>query len=332
MTTAKPKLAVYWASGCGGCEIAFANLGERFLEVTEAMDFVFCPCLLDTKRKDVEAFADGEIAVTLFDGAIRTDENEDWAHLLRRKSKILIALGACAHGGGIPALSNLHTRAEHLKTIYLEQADNAAGVTPCQTHTVSVPEGELEMPRFHDRVKRLADVVPVDYSIPGCPPEADQIYNAMRALLGALGGVQPLPPAGAVLGVGAPNVCAECSRKRSDKRVPAFRRVWEFEPDPEICLVEQGVPCMGLATRGGCGGLCPSVQMPCIGCYGPPAGVYDQSAKVVSLLGSVLDIAPIKDLRGDALNAHVDESIDGLVDIAGLAGKFHSARSVARKV
>ena len=85
MSQAKPKLAVYWASACGGCEIAFANLGEKLLELSEALDFWFCPCLLDTKRSDVEALADGELAVTLFDGAIRTSENEEWAHLLRRK-------------------------------------------------------------------------------------------------------------------------------------------------------------------------------------------------------------------------------------------------------
>ncbi len=323
MSAAKPKLAIYWASGCGGCEIAFANLGERLLEATEVVDFVFCPCLLDGKRKDVEALADGEIAITLFDGAIRTDENEDWARLMRRKSGILVALGACAHGGGIPALSNLHTRADHLHNIYFAQAENPERTLPCQTHVVQVPEGTLEMPVFLERVKRLADVVPVDYAIPGCPPETDQIWNALHALIGA----GPLPPHGSVLGAGAANVCAECTRKSSDKRVSAFRRVWEFEPDPALCLVEQGVACMGMVTRGGCGGLCPQVQMPCIGCYGPPEGVYDQSAKMVSVLGSVLDIDPIRNLRSKtAINDSVDASLDGLVDIAGLAGKFHLLR------
>lgn len=327
MSPAKPKLAMYWASACGGCEVAFANLGERMLEITDAMDLVFCPCFVDAKRKDVEAMADGEITVTLFDGAIRTDENVDWAHLLRRKSRIMVAMGACATGGGVPGMSNLHTRAEHLQNIYFLQADNPGRVLPGQDGHVDVPEGRLEMPRFHERVRRLADIVPVDYAIPGCPPEIHQIWNAMRALMVPLTTGTPLPTPGTVLGSGAVNVCAECPRKRTDKQVTAFRRVWEFEPDPELCLVEQGVPCMGMATRGGCGSMCPAVQMPCIGCYGPPEGVYDQSAKMVSVLGSVLDIRPIRRLRDeDDINARVDASLDGLLDIAGLAGKFHLIR------
>lgn len=322
----KPKLAMYWASGCGGCEIAVANLGARLLELTGAMDFVFCPCLLDGKRKDVEALADGELAVTLFDGAIRTSENEEWAHLLRRKSRTLVAMGACAHGGGIPALSNLHDRASHLRSIYLEGTDNPGGVVP-QAHT-RVPEGVLELPTFHERVRRLAEVVEVDYAIPGCPPEADQLWNVLR--LFAAG--EALPERGAVLGAGAASVCAECSRTRTDKKVARFRRVWEFVPDPAVCLAEQGVACMGLATRGGCGALCPAVQMPCIGCYGPPEGVYDQAAKAVSAFGSMLDLAPIRDLRDPAaIAAKVDAALEGIPDVAGLTGKFHLARGTRRR-
>jgi F420-non-reducing hydrogenase small subunit len=321
----KPKVALYWASGCGGCEIAFANLNERILELAAVVDFVFCPCLLDGKRKDVEALADGELALTLFDGAIRTDENADWARLLRRKSKTLVAMGACAYGGGIPALSNLHDPDSTFRRVFLEGTDNPEGVVP--SHRTVVPEGVLELPGFHDRVKRLADVVPVEYSIPGCPPEADQLWNVLRLFVSG----EELPPAGAVLGAGPASVCSECPRKRTDKKVAAFRRVWEFEPDPDLCLVEQGIACMGLATRGGCGALCPAVQMPCIGCYGPPEGVYDQAAKVVSVLGSVLDIAPIRELRRpEEIAARVDAALDAIPDVAGLAGKFHLARGGSR--
>jgi len=325
MSGTKPKLAIYWASGCGGCEIAFANLDERLLEATAAFDLAFCPALVDAKRADVEALPDGGLALTLFDGAIRTSENEEWAALLRRKSRVLVAMGACAHGGGIPALSNLSTRADHLRTIYLEQAENPAGVLP--SHRVEVPEGTLELPVLHERVRRLADVVPVDYALPGCPPETEQLWNVLRRFAGG----DPLPAPGAVLGTGPASVCGECPRRRSERKVAAFRRVWEFVPDPEVCLVEQGIACMGLATRGGCGALCPAVQMPCIGCYGPPEGVYDQAAKMVSALGSVLDIAPIRELRNEAaIAARIDAALDGIPDVAGLTGKFHLARGGRR--
>ena len=95
----KPKLALYWASSCGGCEIAVLALHEKILEVAEAFDIVFWPCVLDFKKSDVEALADGEITVTLFNGAIRTDENEEMAHLLRRKSQVMVAFGSCATEG-----------------------------------------------------------------------------------------------------------------------------------------------------------------------------------------------------------------------------------------
>jgi F420-non-reducing hydrogenase small subunit len=289
-------------------------------------DLVFCPCLLDAKRRDVEALADGELAVTLFDGAIRTDENEEWARLLRRKSRILVAMGACARGGGIPALSNLHDRLSHLRSIYLEGTDNPLGVLPARR--TDVPEGTLRLPAFHDRVKHLAEVVPVDYAIPGCPPEVDQLWNVLRLFTSGA----ELPPRGSVLGSGPASVCGECRRRCVDKKVTTFRRVWEFEPDPELCLLEQGIACLGLATRGGCGALCPDVQMPCIGCYGPPEGVYDQAAKIVSVLGSVLDIAPIRDLRDPAeIAAQVDRAIEAIPDVAGLVGKFNLARGAGRR-
>jgi F420-non-reducing hydrogenase small subunit len=71
----KPKLAMYWAASCGGCEISLVNMNEKILDVDANFDFIFCPCLLDTKKKNIEAMPDKSIAITLFNGAIRTEEN-----------------------------------------------------------------------------------------------------------------------------------------------------------------------------------------------------------------------------------------------------------------
>lgn len=95
----KPKLALYWASSCGGCEIAVLALHEKILNVAEAFEIVLWPCVMDFKKADIEAMGDGEITVTLFNGAIRNDENEEMAHLLRRKSKVMVAFGSCAMEG-----------------------------------------------------------------------------------------------------------------------------------------------------------------------------------------------------------------------------------------
>jgi len=325
-TAEKPKLAVYWAASCGGCEIAIVNLHRRILDLDRHFDFVFCPCLLDTKVRDVESMADGSIAVTLFNGAIRTSENAEMARLLRSKSQLLVAYGACAIAGSIPALSNLHNRDEHIRTNYLAGAsvDNAAAVVP--RGATPVPEGELELPEFFETVRTLADEVEVDYLLPGCPPEPHQIWNVVEALTSGA----PLPPRGSVLGAGTSSVCAECTRQKDNKTIREFHRVYEIVPDTTQCLLEQGIVCMGVATRDGCGALCPRVNMPCTGCYGPPEGVRDQGAKMLAALGSVLDPGPFKGMTEREVAEKADAMMAALPDPSGTFYKYSLAGSLLR--
>ncbi len=309
----KPKISVYWASSCGGCEIALVNIHEKLLEVDRHFEFFFCPCLLDTKVRDVEALPDGAIALTLFNGAIRTSENLEMAGLMRRKSRLLIAYGACASMGSIPALSNLSSREAHMRTIY------GGDVWP-QRRT-SIPEGELELPEFFASVQSLAEVVDVDYSIPGCPPEPRQIAGVIDALIEG----RPLPPKGSVLGGGDAAVCRECARERKDKQVTRFFRPYEVTPDPTVCLLDQGLVCMGIATRDGCGALCPKVNMPCAGCYGPPQGVVDQGAKMIAALGSMLSAGDYKGMGEQQAAERADAAAEALPDPAGTFYKFSLA-------
>src|SRR5512143_3579852 len=95
----KPKFAMYWAAACGGCEIAVLNINEAILDVDANFDVVFWPVAMDAKYHDVEAMADGEITLCLFNGGIRNDENAEIARLARRKSQILVAFGSCAVDG-----------------------------------------------------------------------------------------------------------------------------------------------------------------------------------------------------------------------------------------
>lgn len=173
----KGKLALYWAASCGGCEIAILELREKILKVAEAFDIVFWPVAVDFKYKDVEAMADGEIDLCLFNGGIRTSENEHIAKLLRKKSKALVAFGACATWGGIPGLANGFQRESILERAYFEtpSTDNSQKTLP--QAMFKVPEGELTLPSFYDRVLPLKSVIDVDYFIPGCPPVADRIWT-----------------------------------------------------------------------------------------------------------------------------------------------------------
>jgi F420-non-reducing hydrogenase small subunit len=152
----KPKLALYWAASCGGCEIAVLDVEEKILDVAAFFDIVFWPCAMDFKYKDVQAMEDGSIDLCLFNGAIRTSENEALARLLRRKSKVLVAFGSCATDGCIPGLANLTTRQEILDWVYQGSPStvNQNGARP-QPH-FRVPEGELEIPEFYEEVRTLA--------------------------------------------------------------------------------------------------------------------------------------------------------------------------------
>lgn len=280
----KLKLGLYWAASCGGCDIAIVELREKILELDAAAEILFWPAAMDFKVKDVQAMPDGHIDVCLFNGAIRTSENEHMAHLLRQKAKVLVAFGSCAHEGCIPGLANLFDRESIFRCVYLEAPSvvNPQGLLP-QTST-RLSEGEVEIPRFYNTVKTLSQVEDVDYFVPGCPPQAPQIWAVIEAILGG-----NLPPRGSVVGANEKTVCDECKHKREEKRIQRFYRPHEMVPDPERCLFDQGIICAGPATRGGCGALCPSVNMPCRGCYGPPPNVVDQGAALLSAVASVVD-------------------------------------------
>ncbi len=116
----KPKLGIYWCASCGGCEEAVVDLAEDILAVVEAVDIVLWPVAMDFKKHHVEALADKSITATLLNGAIRSSEQEEMAHLLRRKSQYLVAYGSCAVGGGIPALANLYSREQIMRYVYEE--------------------------------------------------------------------------------------------------------------------------------------------------------------------------------------------------------------------
>ncbi len=312
----KPKLALYWAASCGGCEISVLAIHEKILDVAEAFDIVFWPCAMDFKESDVAAMADGEIDVCLFNGAIRNDDNEHMAHLLRRKSKVLVAYGSCAMEGCMPGLANFYDREKIMQFVYHDSpsTDNPEGIEP-QVKT-QVPEGELELPAFWNTVRTLDQVVPVDYYLPGCPPEAKWTIAAVEAILN-----NELPPPGSVIGMDVA-VCDECPRTRSEKKIKRFYRPQEIIPDPDTCLLEQGLFCAGIATRAGCGALCPQVNMGCRGCYGPVEGVMDGGARLISAIASVIDAETPEE---------IDAVLDTLPDPAGYFYRFSLARSLLRR-
>ncbi len=316
----KPKFAMYWAASCGGCEIAVLNIHEKILDVDANFDVVFWPVAVDTKYKDVEAMADGSILLTLWNGGIRNEENEHMAHLLRRKSKLLIAFGSCANEGCIPGLANLSSTKEIFDTYYeTVSTDNPNHIRP-QFET-EMPEGKITIPKFYPVLKTLDQVVDVDYYMPGCPPESHQIAAVVDLVVQVLQGKAELPPKGSVIGAGNSTVCDECKRARNAKVIKSFERIWNVQIDPALCLLEQGIPCNGPATRSGCNARCPTAGAQCIGCYGPAEGVIDYGARLISAFASVIDSNDPNE---------IDRILDGIPDPAGQFYRFNLAGSLMK--
>lgn len=319
-TNGKPKFAMYWAASCGGCEIAVLNIHEKILEVDANFEVVFWPVAMDAKYKDVQAMQDGEITLTLFNGGIRNDENAEMARLLRRKSRILVAFGSCANEGCVPGLANLNPIEEVLDTAYSSlTTDNPQRLRP--QPVVKMPEGELHIPVLLPALRTLDQIVPVDYYIPGCPPESHQIAAVIDLVIAALHGEAQLPAIGATIGASPSTVCDECQRVRHAKTITGFKRIQEIQIDPTLCLLEQGVLCNGAATRAGCQAKCPSASAPCVGCYGPAEGALDYGARLITAIASVIDSKdPVE----------IDRILDGIPDPVGSFYRFNLAGSLMR--
>ena len=230
--------------------------------------------------------------------------------LLRQKSAAIIAYGSCAHLGGIPGLANQFDREHILRYVYEEapSVENAAGVRPQVRFPFNGDAAEL--PEFHTNVRTLAQVIPVDYYLPGCPPTPKLLAAAVEALL-----TGALPAPGTVL---APDtaLCDECPRKDSkptDLSLESLHRPHAVEIDAETCLLAQGIVCMGPATRGGCEAVCMGGNMPCTGCFGPTSRVKDQGAKMLASLAANMEGKEDHDIKA---------AFDGLPDPVGMFYRY----------
>jgi F420-non-reducing hydrogenase small subunit len=319
MSKPKIKMAVYWASACGGCCVSVLDVHEKLFDVVAAADLVFWPIALDTKYDDVEMMPDKHIDLTLFNGAIRNSENEHMARLLRQKSKLLVAYGSCAHLGGIPGLANFSTKKELLDRVYIDSESTANPEHRYPETKFQVEEGILDLPEFYEDVRTLDDVVDVDYYMPGCPPQTERLLEVFTAIVSGA----ELPAPGSVIGAGEKALCDECLRTKSgEKTIKKFRRPWEVEDDGITCFMEQGILCMGPTTRTGCNYRCIKGNAPCRGCYGPTSDTPDPGTKMMSAIASIIEAKDPDE---------IERVFDDLVDPAGYLYRYSLPKSMLRK-
>jgi len=166
---AKPKIATTSLAGCFGCHMSILDIDERILDLVQLIDFDKSPI------NDIKEFT-GRCAVGLIEGGCANEENVKVLRNFRENCDVLVSLGDCAIMGGIPAMRNNIPLIECLREAYLDGP------------TVYNPSGKIpsdkEIPLLLDRVYPCKEIVKIDYHLPGCPPPADAIWEALVALLG----------------------------------------------------------------------------------------------------------------------------------------------------
>ena len=163
---AKPKVSTDWICGCAGCHMSLLDMDERIIALAELVDLRSTP-ITDLKEPD-----ESGVDVGVLEGGINNTTNEEVAIKMRKRSKILVALGDCAVFGGVPAMRNFFTIEETLRRAYIEtESTDSEGKIP--------DDPELCRPI---RVRAIQDVVPVDIFVPGCPPDADTIFYVLSEL------------------------------------------------------------------------------------------------------------------------------------------------------
>ncbi len=300
----KLKLAIGLGATCSGCDIAIVDLAEKLIDIFNAVDVVFWPTASDQKLEEIQQLPEGSVDLCFYHGSIANEENREIAQLLRKKAKIMVAFGACACHGGTPGLANLTTTKDLFATVYGKTSSTDRSEPKQPLPDTPVREHSLHLPEKFDAVRCLHDCVQVDYYLPGCPPEVQLVDKAINAIL-----TGKLPEKGATL---APDriLCDECPREREEKKISRIHRISDTIPDQERCFLDQGIVCLGPATRMGCEAKCIKANMPCRGCMGPTTRALDQGAKMIASIGSVLGLEGEEQMTEEEVKALMDQIKD----------------------
>jgi len=307
--------ALEWLSSCSGCEIAILNIGEDLVPLlTEHLDIVHAPVIMDHKYfgqcgDEGEHLQIPEAVVGIVTGGVSNEEHIEVLEEMRKKCKVLIALGSCATQGGIPALMNGQNGARSFEEIYQ---------TPSTDEGATLPDQGV--PPLLDRTYALDEKVKIDLMLPGCPPNPAHIAEVIMALLEDRDPVLPTK-----------SVCDTCPTKREGKgsvtTVRRFTENAEFDPEKPVsemrCLLEQGFMCMGPVTAAGCekygSPSCIEARVPCRGCFGPVLPKGNQMLDMMNALASNgIDYKSVVDRRS-------------MLRFSGAHGKLRPSRKAMEK-
>ncbi len=161
----KIKIATVSLAGCFGCHMSILDIDEKIIDLVELVEFDRSPLT------DIKMVSDCDIGI--IEGAVANVENVEVLKDFRKHCKTLVAMGACALNGGIPAMRNHFTLEQCLRESYV---DGMGLENSC------IPD-DAELPMLLNKVYPVQQVVKVDYVLPGCPPPAEMIWKFLTAIL-----------------------------------------------------------------------------------------------------------------------------------------------------
>lgn len=164
----KIRLATVWLAGCSGCHMSFLDLDEWLFYLAQKVDVVYSPV-----GSDIKEYPEN-VDICLVEGAVANEENLKLILQVRKNTKFLISFGDCAVTANVPAMRNMLGSSEPvLKRCYLELSDSSA----------LIPKDKQFVPELLEQVLPVHNVVDVDLYLPGCPPSAQRIKDAIAPLL-----------------------------------------------------------------------------------------------------------------------------------------------------
>lgn len=161
----KLRVATTSLAGCFGCHMSLLDIDERLFDLLELVELDRSP-LTDIKRC-------GPCDVGLVEGGVCNAENVHVLREFRRNCRILVAVGACAITGGVPALRNNIDLWDCFHECYQYEPGTTGHVLP----------NDPELPLPFDKVRPIYEVVRVDYYVPGCPPPAEAFWRLLTDLV-----------------------------------------------------------------------------------------------------------------------------------------------------
>ncbi len=243
----KATVSTEWLSGCSGCHVAMVDLHEKLLKLVGSVEFLRIPVLVDQR-----GYPQADIGIV--EGAVRSAEDREALLKMRETVRILIAFGTCAVYGGPSGIGWLYDGCSVLGRAYGAGPTNAPGEGP-----------DAGVPQLEQSVVPIDEVVKVDMYLPGCPPHPYWIAAAISSAIN-----------GDTSAIHEKTVCSRCKRRMRKREGARLQRGAVSADDPEMCLLSQGVVCLGSVTMERCLAQCPNRGVACSGCAGPSADIITE--------------------------------------------------------